>query len=197
MGPRVSCSQSVKTTNRVPEGVCDSCRGPARRCAGRKAKISGRKPRSSHTPSPFTPKRRLSERFTWLRRASAARSARGLATRAHVSTQDVFDEPLRLVNEPRVPAASGNLVRTRHLRIRGESRGEAFHDALNLLRIGVRARRGCERYLLESTYSDQTSDTPVAPPTRTSLAPKKGAGEPVRKRRRPFATRPRERPYRL
>lgn len=75
-----------------------------------------------------------------------------------------------------------------------ETRGYAFHDAVNPLRFGGVVSDRCERCLLESTHSDQASDAAVALPTRTS-AVAKDEREPVRKRRRSFAIRRREKPY--
>jgi hypothetical protein len=67
-----------------------------------------------------------------------------------------------LVNPSRAPAASANLSSIEELTNPVEPRGEAFHDALDLLQVGGRGRNRCERYLLEPTHPHQASDTPVA-----------------------------------
>lgn len=64
--------------------------------------------------------------------------------------------------QSRVPAASMNPGSIEVLANPVGPRGEAFHDALVLLRIDGRGSDRCERYLLEPTHPHQTSDTPVA-----------------------------------
>lgn len=97
-----------KTARRALQDACDHSRWLVRRRTSREAMTSGQKSHSSHTHSPFAPGPRLSERRAEFHQASAARCTRSLATRAHVSTRDVFDWLLLLVNPSRAPAASAN-----------------------------------------------------------------------------------------
>lgn len=148
-----------------------------------RSQASGQKPFPSHTHSPFTPEPHLSEREIRFRQASTARNTRALRPKYTFRSEMRSTSRCYSSIYHEHPQRRGIRVTSKILRPSRNQEARRFTTRSSYFRLAKGKGNRCERFRLEPWDPCQTSDTSVAPPSRTGVS-SKDEREPVGRSRR-------------